>query len=88
MCDSLKKFYLICHISNRTCVRTTDTAEVIGCTIVGAGLWLATVTFNRYTLKFLFRYHGWMYESHGKASLTSKIWAVSYFFLLKEGRMF
>jgi hypothetical protein len=47
----------------------------MGCTIIGTTIWLSAVIVNRYTLKILFNYHGWMYESQqSKVSLKTKIW--------------
>lgn len=53
-----------------------DTAEIVACGAFGTGVWLVSVAFRRYSLQILYSYHGWMYESHGKATLKSKIWTV------------
>ncbi|XP_030766076.1 carnitine O-palmitoyltransferase 1, liver isoform isoform X3 [Sitophilus oryzae] len=49
------------------------------CTITSLSYWLSAVYFLRYSLKMLFMYKGWMYESQvkgSKPSLATRIWAV------------
>ncbi|XP_076265090.1 carnitine O-palmitoyltransferase whd isoform X1 [Rhynchophorus ferrugineus] len=48
------------------------------CTISSVSYWLSAVFFLRYSLKMLFMYKGWIYESPvkgSKPSLATKIWA-------------
>ncbi len=59
-----------------TWVDNNEAVEIVACTLVGTGIWLVTVAFRKFTLQFLYSYHGWMYESHGKGTLKSKIWTV------------
>lgn len=40
-------------------------------------LWLAGIAAIKYFLLFMLRYKGWMYEPHGRMSITSKVWLVS-----------
>ncbi|XP_076801897.1 carnitine O-palmitoyltransferase 1, liver isoform-like isoform X2 [Clavelina lepadiformis] len=44
----------------------------ITCTLI----WLAGVLLIRYLLKLLLSYHGFMFEPHGKISMSTKLWAV------------
>ncbi|ODM98752.1 Carnitine O-palmitoyltransferase 1, liver isoform [Orchesella cincta] len=41
------------------------------CSVVGVGLWGATIFTVRNLLKLLFQYKGWMFEQRGKGSRTS-----------------
>ncbi|XP_066579830.1 carnitine O-palmitoyltransferase 1, muscle isoform isoform X1 [Amia ocellicauda] len=54
---------------------TVQTQTVLSAMLFATGLWLSLIMILRYTLKLLLSYHGWMFEPHGKMSITSKIWA-------------
>lgn len=52
--------------------------EFIGCCVTGLVFWLLICYTMRYTLKLLFMYKGWMYESRAKGrkiSLQTRLWA-------------
>lgn len=52
--------------------------EFIGCCVTGLVFWLLICYTMRYTLKLLFMYKGWMYESRAKGrkiSLKTRLWA-------------
>uniref|UniRef100_A0A7N6C3X3 Carnitine O-palmitoyltransferase 1, muscle isoform n=1 Tax=Anabas testudineus TaxID=64144 RepID=A0A7N6C3X3_ANATE len=42
--------------------------------LFATGLWLFLIYLLRYTLKVLLSYHGWIFESHGKMSTSTKVW--------------
>uniref|UniRef100_A0A8D3E5V9 Carnitine O-palmitoyltransferase 1, muscle isoform n=1 Tax=Scophthalmus maximus TaxID=52904 RepID=A0A8D3E5V9_SCOMX len=42
--------------------------------LFATGLWLFLIYLLRYTLKALLSYHGWIFESHGKMSTSTKVW--------------
>lgn len=48
-------------------------AHVVCCALFSILLWLVQILFLRYTLKILFMYKGWMYESRGGKKGLSKI---------------
>nr|XP_033814266.1 carnitine O-palmitoyltransferase 1, muscle isoform [Geotrypetes seraphini]XP_033814267.1 carnitine O-palmitoyltransferase 1, muscle isoform [Geotrypetes seraphini]XP_033814268.1 carnitine O-palmitoyltransferase 1, muscle isoform [Geotrypetes seraphini]XP_033814269.1 carnitine O-palmitoyltransferase 1, muscle isoform [Geotrypetes seraphini] len=48
---------------------------LISATLFSTGVWLCGIIFFRRTMKLLLCYHGWMFEPHGKRSLSTKIWA-------------
>ncbi|CAB3383318.1 Hypothetical predicted protein [Cloeon dipterum] len=50
----------------------TNTWQVVACTVTGLSVWLTCTYTLRYTLKMLFMYQGWMYESRGAGSKVSK----------------
>jgi len=54
--------------------------QVVASGVVGTGFWLIICYTMRYSLKALFMYKGWMYESRGpgcKLSLRTKLWAAA-----------
>ena len=54
--------------------------EVIGCCLSGLVFWLGICYTMRYTLKMLFMYKGWMYESRAKGrkvSLKTRLWGAA-----------
>ncbi|XP_033222790.1 carnitine O-palmitoyltransferase 1, muscle isoform [Belonocnema kinseyi] len=57
-------------------------AHLAGSIVVGLLLWLVVIYGIRYTLKLLFMYKGWMYESRGKGSSISRP-TIIWFYLVK-----
>ncbi|XP_046890065.1 carnitine O-palmitoyltransferase 1, muscle isoform [Hypomesus transpacificus] len=53
---------------------TVQTQTVLSAILFATGLWLSLIYLLRYSLKILLSYHGWIFESHGKMSLTTKLW--------------
>ncbi|KAM8861501.1 carnitine O-palmitoyltransferase 1, muscle isoform 2-T3 [Synchiropus picturatus] len=53
---------------------TVQTRAVLGAVFFATGLWLFLIYLLRYTLKALLSYHGWIFESHGKMSSSTKVW--------------
>ncbi|XP_066946043.1 carnitine O-palmitoyltransferase 1, liver isoform isoform X2 [Macrobrachium rosenbergii] len=50
---------------------------VVCCTVSGFAVWFGVFIFMKYSLRCLFVYKGWMYESRGKGrtmSITSRLW--------------
>lgn len=60
---------------------TVQTRAVFGTVLFATGLWLLLILLLRVVLKVLLSYHGWIFESHGKMSSSTKLW-------LKLVRMF
>uniref|UniRef100_A0A8D3CZD5 Carnitine O-palmitoyltransferase 1, muscle isoform n=1 Tax=Scophthalmus maximus TaxID=52904 RepID=A0A8D3CZD5_SCOMX len=50
------------------------TRAVLSAILFATGLWLFLIYLLRYTLKALLSYHGWIFESHGKMSTSTKVW--------------
>lgn len=53
--------------------------QLLACFLISLGCWLTVIYILRYTLKMLFMYKGWMYESRGRGSsvsLKTRIWLV------------
>ncbi|XP_063156976.1 palmitoyl thioesterase CPT1C isoform X1 [Candoia aspera] len=48
--------------------------NVLSVLAFSTGLWLALIMTMRSILKLLLCYHGWMYEEHGRMSITTKVW--------------
>ncbi|XP_067830625.1 carnitine O-palmitoyltransferase 1, liver isoform-like isoform X2 [Heptranchias perlo] len=48
--------------------------SMVSALLFATGLWLALIFVMRQILKTLLSYHGWMFEEHGKVSLTTKVW--------------
>ncbi|XP_030071630.1 carnitine O-palmitoyltransferase 1, muscle isoform isoform X2 [Microcaecilia unicolor] len=48
---------------------------LISATLFSTGVWLCGIFVFRRTMKLLLCYQGWMFEPHGKRSLSTKIWA-------------
>lgn len=55
---------------------SAQTRAVLSAILFGTGLWLFLIYLLRYTLKALLSYHGWIFESHGKMSSSTKLWLV------------
>jgi carnitine O-palmitoyltransferase 1 len=53
-----------------------DRAELASCALFAGTAWLGIVTMRKYSLQALFSYHGWMHETRGKVSLTSRTWGL------------
>uniref|UniRef100_A0A8C6WWX9 Carnitine O-palmitoyltransferase 1, muscle isoform n=1 Tax=Neogobius melanostomus TaxID=47308 RepID=A0A8C6WWX9_9GOBI len=53
---------------------TVQTRAVFSAILFATGLWLFLIVLLRYTLKVLLSYHGWIFESHGKMSTSTKAW--------------
>ncbi|KAK7891453.1 hypothetical protein WMY93_023416 [Mugilogobius chulae] len=53
---------------------TVQTRAVLGAILFATSLWLFLIFLLRYTLKLLLSYHGWIFESHGKMSTSTKVW--------------
>ncbi|XP_058165038.1 carnitine O-palmitoyltransferase 1, muscle isoform [Dasypus novemcinctus] len=49
---------------------------LISMAVFSTGVWVTGIFFFRQTLKLLLSYHGWMFEMHGKASHSTRIWAI------------
>lgn len=56
---------------------SVQTRAVLSAILFATGLWLFLIYLLRYTLKALLSYHGWIFESHGKMSMSTKVWLVS-----------
>lgn len=54
-----------------------QTRVVLSAILFATGLWMFLIYLLRYTLKALLSYHGWIFESHGKMSTSTKVWLVS-----------
>uniref|UniRef100_A0A8C9TUQ0 Carnitine O-palmitoyltransferase 1, muscle isoform n=1 Tax=Scleropages formosus TaxID=113540 RepID=A0A8C9TUQ0_SCLFO len=50
------------------------TQTVVSAILFATGLWFSLILILRYTLKALLSYHGWIFESHGKKSFSTKLW--------------
>lgn len=55
---------------------SAQTRAVLSAILFATGLWLSLIYLLRYTLKALLSYHGWIFESHGKMSTSTKLWLV------------
>uniref|UniRef100_A0A8C1BA99 Carnitine O-palmitoyltransferase 1, muscle isoform n=1 Tax=Cyprinus carpio carpio TaxID=630221 RepID=A0A8C1BA99_CYPCA len=53
---------------------TVQTQTVLSAILFATGLWLSFIFLLRYILKALLSYHGWIFESHGKMSFSTKVW--------------
>ncbi|XP_078112932.1 carnitine O-palmitoyltransferase 1, muscle isoform isoform X2 [Sander vitreus] len=51
---------------------SVQTRAVLSAILFATGLWLFLIYLLRYTLKALLSYHGWIFESHGKMSTSTK----------------
>uniref|UniRef100_A0A672GBK8 Carnitine O-palmitoyltransferase 1, muscle isoform n=1 Tax=Salarias fasciatus TaxID=181472 RepID=A0A672GBK8_SALFA len=60
---------------SRECV-SVQTRAVLSAILFATGLWLFLIYLLRYTLKALLSYHGWIFESHGKMTTSTKMWLV------------
>ncbi|KAF3688926.1 Carnitine O-palmitoyltransferase 1, liver isoform [Channa argus] len=68
MIDAIKD-----NLPYRDCM-SAQTQAVLSAILFATGLWLSLIYLLRYTLKALLSYHGWIFESHGKMSTTTKMW--------------
>lgn len=78
ICPSYVFTNLIRCIYHFIIYRRTIYWQLGACSISSLSYWLSAVYFLRYSLKMLFMYKGWMYESPfkgSKPSLATKIWA-------------
>uniref|UniRef100_A0A1A8BUG0 Carnitine O-palmitoyltransferase 1, muscle isoform n=1 Tax=Nothobranchius kadleci TaxID=1051664 RepID=A0A1A8BUG0_NOTKA len=53
---------------------SVQTRAVLSAVLFTTGLWTFLIYLMRYTLKALLSYHGWIFESHGKMSTSTKMW--------------
>ncbi|XP_056273795.1 carnitine O-palmitoyltransferase 1, muscle isoform isoform X2 [Pseudoliparis swirei] len=53
---------------------SVQTRAVLSAILFATGLWLFFIYLLRYTLKALLSNHGWIFESHGKMSTSTKVW--------------
>ncbi|MCJ8733154.1 hypothetical protein PDJAM_G00219900 [Pangasius djambal] len=53
---------------------TAQTQTVLSAIVFATGLWFSLIMLLRYTLKVLLSYHGWIFEPHGKMSMSTKLW--------------
>uniref|UniRef100_A0A673ABZ4 Carnitine O-palmitoyltransferase 1, muscle isoform n=1 Tax=Sphaeramia orbicularis TaxID=375764 RepID=A0A673ABZ4_9TELE len=53
---------------------SVQTRAVLSAILFATGLWLFLIFLLRYTLKALLSYHGWIFESHGRMSTSTKVW--------------
>lgn len=51
-----------------------QTRTVMSAILFATALWLLLIYILRYTLKALLSYHGWIFESHGKMTTSTKLW--------------
>uniref|UniRef100_A0A665UQ96 Carnitine O-palmitoyltransferase 1, muscle isoform n=1 Tax=Echeneis naucrates TaxID=173247 RepID=A0A665UQ96_ECHNA len=58
---------------SRDCM-SVQTRAVLSAILFATGLWLFLIYLLRYTLKALLSYHGWIFESHGRMSTSTKVW--------------
>uniref|UniRef100_A0A672GXK3 Carnitine O-palmitoyltransferase 1, muscle isoform n=1 Tax=Salarias fasciatus TaxID=181472 RepID=A0A672GXK3_SALFA len=68
MMDAIKE-----NLPYRSCV-SVQTRAVLSAILFATGLWLFLIYLLRYTLKALLSYHGWIFESHGKMTTSTKMW--------------
>ncbi|KAI5623826.1 carnitine O-palmitoyltransferase 1, muscle isoform, partial [Silurus asotus] len=68
MINSIKK---VLPASDRL---TAQTQTVLSAILFATGLWFSLIMLLRYTLKLLLSYHGWIFEPHGKLSMSTKLW--------------
>ncbi|TWW76445.1 Carnitine O-palmitoyltransferase 1, liver isoform [Takifugu flavidus] len=61
------------NLPYRDCM-SVQTRAVLSAILFATGLWLFLIYLLRYTLKALLSYHGWIFESHGKMSTSTKVW--------------
>uniref|UniRef100_A0A8C2JXM5 Carnitine O-palmitoyltransferase 1, muscle isoform n=1 Tax=Cyprinus carpio TaxID=7962 RepID=A0A8C2JXM5_CYPCA len=65
---------MIDRIKTSLPVRWHCTQTVLSAILFATGLWLSFIFLLRYILKALLSYHGWIFESHGKMSFSTKVW--------------
>uniref|UniRef100_A0A3P8RA83 Carnitine O-palmitoyltransferase 1, muscle isoform n=1 Tax=Astatotilapia calliptera TaxID=8154 RepID=A0A3P8RA83_ASTCA len=69
MMDTIKE-----NLPYRRDCMSVQTRAVLSAILFATGLWLFLIYLLRYTLKALLSYHGWIFESHGKMSTSTKVW--------------
>ncbi|KAJ3598099.1 hypothetical protein NHX12_001613 [Muraenolepis orangiensis] len=57
---------------------SAQTQMVLSAILFATGLWVFFIYLLRYCLKVLLSYHGWIFESHGKMSSSTKLWLSLY----------
>uniref|UniRef100_A0A672GD68 Carnitine O-palmitoyltransferase 1, muscle isoform n=1 Tax=Salarias fasciatus TaxID=181472 RepID=A0A672GD68_SALFA len=80
MMDAIKE-----NLPYRECV-SVQTRAVLSAILFATGLWLFLIYLLRYTLKALLSYHGWIFESHGKMTTSTKMWLVCVRLSMFSGR--
>uniref|UniRef100_A0AAY4DXP9 Carnitine O-palmitoyltransferase 1, muscle isoform n=1 Tax=Denticeps clupeoides TaxID=299321 RepID=A0AAY4DXP9_9TELE len=65
---------------------TVQTQTWLSAVLFATALWLTLILLLRYTLKMLLSYHGWIFESHGKMSVSTRIWLVGRLVKMLSGR--
>uniref|UniRef100_H3DKQ9 Carnitine O-palmitoyltransferase 1, muscle isoform n=1 Tax=Tetraodon nigroviridis TaxID=99883 RepID=H3DKQ9_TETNG len=65
---------------------SVQTRAVVSAILFATGLWLFLIYLLRYTLKALLSYHGWIFESHGKMSTSTKVWLLQTLVKMFSGR--
>ncbi|KAK8405000.1 hypothetical protein O3P69_001522 [Scylla paramamosain] len=63
--------------------------SVACCSIIACGCWMGAIMFMKYSLRLLYMYKGWMYETRGrggKMSITTKLWILAVKLLTKFSR--
>ncbi|XP_029010082.1 carnitine O-palmitoyltransferase 1, muscle isoform [Betta splendens] len=53
---------------------SVQTQAVLSAILFATVLWLFLIYLLRYSLKALLSYHGWIFESHGRMSTSTKVW--------------
>ncbi|NXE17035.1 CPT1B palmitoyltransferase, partial [Lophotis ruficrista] len=53
---------------------SAEARTLLSAALFSTGLWLAAVLLSRRALRLLLSYHGWMFEPHGRASRSTRIW--------------
>ncbi|KAK3570590.1 hypothetical protein QTP86_023651 [Hemibagrus guttatus] len=53
---------------------TAQTQTVLSAIVFATGLWFSLIMLLRYILKVLLSYHGWIFEPHGKMSMSTRLW--------------
>jgi len=66
-----------CRVDAAVFVRLASLERVVLAFVGGTLVWMAIIVVWRFALKLLLCWHGWMYEEHGKVSLSTKVWMVS-----------
>lgn len=59
---------------------TVQTQTVFSAILFATAVWYSVILLIRYILKALLSYHGWIFESHGKMSFSTKVWLVRHRF--------
>ncbi|XP_077196698.1 carnitine O-palmitoyltransferase 1, muscle isoform isoform X2 [Paroedura picta] len=59
------------------CYLSLRSRNLLSALLFSTGLWASGILLCRQALKLLLSYHGWMFEPHGRASYTTKVWAAT-----------